>query len=129
MRKVTAVTAVFSLFAVGVLVGVLGTHAFYFYQFRHPGGLATFGARFLANDLHRKLDLTPSQQAQLQEILRNGRRDAVALRRKMYPPLWEILERTQGEIRGILTPEQRREFERFQRRHYRRMQHFLAFPP
>jgi hypothetical protein len=112
-----------------VLVGVLGTHAFYFYQFRHPGGLAAIGTRFLAHDLQRRLDLTPAQQTQLRKILRESRTDAVALRRRMLPGMRGILERTQGEIRAMLTPEQRREFERFQRRHYHRMGHFLAFPP
>ncbi len=116
MSRPLAVIAVVGLFLAGVLAGVLGTHLFYLHELREPGGLAELGTRAVARNLERRLDLTPSQKQQIEEILADTRTEVTALRRRMVPEVRAILRRTRVRVARVLTPEQRRELQRMQRR-------------
>jgi len=126
VRRSTAFAAVLALFLVGVLVGVLGTHAFYFHQMRQPGGLAAFGTRLLARDLERRLDLSTRQKAEVDRILVQTRAESADLRRETLPRVLAILDRTHRSIEAILTPRQRAIFERYRERHQERLRHFFV---
>ncbi|HXO19539.1 MAG TPA: hypothetical protein VOA87_06395 [Thermoanaerobaculia bacterium] len=126
MRRSTAIAAIIALFLVGILVGVLGTHAFYLHKLHQPGGLSALGTRLLAADLKHRLDLTAAQQAQVEKILAEGRAEAMAVRHEMLPRMHAILERSRQRISAILTPEQRAEFERYREQHHFRLHHLLS---
>ncbi|MEA2693788.1 MAG: hypothetical protein QOJ16_3175 [Acidobacteriota bacterium] len=126
MRRATAIAAILALFVAGVLVGVLGTHAFYLHELRQPGGLAAFGTRLLARDLKHRLDLDSRQEAQVEQILTATRAESAALRRETMPRVLAILDRAHARIDAVLTPEQRAEFERYQRRHRYRLHRWFA---
>ncbi|HEV7515560.1 MAG TPA: hypothetical protein VGR07_04600 [Thermoanaerobaculia bacterium] len=126
MRRATAVAAIAALFLAGVLVGVLGTHAFYLRQLRQPGGLASFGTRILARDLKHRLDLDSRQEAQVEEILATTRAESAALRREVMPRVFAILDRASARINTVLTAEQRAEFQRYQQQHRHRLHRWFA---
>ena len=122
MRRSLAVAAVVALFLVGIVVGVLATHAFYLRQLREPGAFAT---RFLAMGLRRSLDLSVEQQGKLDAILLETRGEALGLRREVLPKILAMLERSQGKIEAILTPEQLRTYRRYRERDGDRLKRFL----
>jgi hypothetical protein len=126
VRRATAVAAILALFLAGVLVGVLGTHAFYLRQLHQPGGLAALGTRILARDLQRRLDLDSRQQQELQRILADARAESAGLRREVMPRVFAILDRASTRINTMLTPEQRAEFQRYRTRHRHRLHGLFA---
>ncbi len=128
MKRSTALLAVAVLFLVGVAVGVLGTHLFYIHEARQPGGLAHLGSLWLARNLDRRLDLTADQRRQVDAILADTARDAAALRQDITPRLLEILDRTHRRIAAVLTPEQRKKFERFRHEHSDHIRGLLGGP-
>ena len=126
MRRATAVAAIAALFLAGVLVGVLGTHAFYLRQLRQPGGLAAFGTHLLARDLKRRLDLNRGQEEQVERILAATRAESASLRREVMPRVLALLDRASTRINTVLTPEQRVEFQRYQRQHRWRLHRWFS---
>lgn len=119
MRRGTALLAVVALFLSGVLVGVVGTHGFYLYKVRQPGGLGELGSRVAAWELRQRLDLTPEQERQIDEILADTRREGLTIRQRTIADVLALLERNHEQLSAVLTPEQRVEFERFRQRHRR----------
>lgn len=61
------------------------------------------GARWLA----RRLDLAPAQQAAVRDILRAQSRELSQVRQDVWPQVTARLKRTESEIAGLLTPQQR----------------------
>ena len=73
MKRSLALVSVVGLFLLGIVVGGLGMHL---YDARHPfSGPPRDGARqsFHAERLDQLLDLTPEQEARIDEIRREGR--------------------------------------------------------
>jgi Spy/CpxP family protein refolding chaperone len=126
VRRPVALAAIAALFLSGVLVGVLGTHLFYLRHLREPGWLVKTGAHLLAADLRRQLDLTPPQQRQVDAILADAQRDAVAVRREVMPRMLAVLDRSQSRIEAILTPQQREKLHRLRLRRGDRLRRLLA---
>ena len=117
MRRSTALLAVAALFLMGVLVGVLATHAFYAWQIHRPGGLASIGLRFLGSSLERRLDLTAEQEREVEAILADARLELQQVRREVVPRLFAIRSRTFDRVSAILTPAKQEELRRFRVRH------------
>jgi Spy/CpxP family protein refolding chaperone len=111
VRRSSAVAGVIALFLVGVAVGALGANVVN----RHRMHVAPFGlgTHVIAAELQRRLDLSPDQRRQLDAILADSHRETIALWREVRPRAVAVVERAQNRIAQILTPEQRREFERF----------------
>jgi len=128
MKRSTAFLAVAVLFLTGIAVGVLGTHLFYIHAVRQPGGLAHLGSLWLARSLDRRLDLSAEQRRQVDAILADTARDAAVLRHDMTPRVVEILERTHRRISAVLTPEQKKKFERFRHEHSDHVRALLGGP-
>lgn len=126
MKRSVAVLAVLAVFVVGVIAGILGTHLFYVYKLRQPGGLASAGLHAYARQLDRKLDLNDTQRRQVDAILDDARRDAVALRRDIEPRATELVEHAMDRIDGVLEPEQKERFEELRRRLRQRMERFTV---
>jgi Spy/CpxP family protein refolding chaperone len=126
MRRSLAIASIAGIFLVGALVGALGTHVFYAHHFRHPGFLSALGTRWLAADLHRRLDLTAEQQRQVEAILADTRREALDIRHQMMPRITELMARTHERISRVLTPAQRTEFEKYHAERHDHIKRFIA---
>jgi hypothetical protein len=115
VRRPGALGLVIALFLLGVAVGALSLHLIAHDRLR-LGDLAGPGnPTAAAAELHRRLDLDSDQQRQLDAILADSHREAVALWREMRPRLAAVVDRADNRIIQILRPEQRQEFERYRR--------------
>lgn len=122
MRKPVALLVVGALFLVGVLVGVVATHAFYAWQLHRPGGLAALGLHVLGNRLERQLDLSDEQEKEVDAILADTRRELMQVRHDTVPRLLAVRDRSFARIDALLTPEQRERLKQFRARHERRVE-------
>ena len=129
MNRIAALSAVFGLFIVGVLVGVIGTHLWQGHAPWRPGDLHSRGpmgheGRFV-DHLVQQLGLTDEQKNEIEAILAESRIEADALRNKVLPEVRAHMEGTHQRLLEVLTPEQREEFEKLSSRHRSRMERFL----
>ncbi|HEX7091588.1 MAG TPA: hypothetical protein VF192_15715 [Longimicrobiales bacterium] len=67
-----------------------------------------------------QLDLTPEQRVRIDSVLERGRRKAQAFWDEHGPTLRAIVDSTRAEIRSLLTPEQRAEYDRLRAERRRR---------
>jgi Spy/CpxP family protein refolding chaperone len=80
------------------------------------GGRGFGGGRLdLTRALSDRLQLTSDQRQKIAQILDQRRQATDSLLRAMRPRLQQNLDSTRAEIRAVLTPEQRTEFDRFVR--------------
>jgi Spy/CpxP family protein refolding chaperone len=129
MNRIAALSAVFGLFMVGVLVGVIGTHLWQGHApwrpgIFHPEGPLSHEGPFVEH-LARRLGLTEEQQDEIGAILAESRIEADELRRQVLPEVRAHMEQTHERLMAVLTPEQREEFETLASRHRGRMERFL----
>lgn len=117
MKRSTALLAVTALFLVGVLVGVLATHLFYFRVVQRPGGIAAVGLSLVARDLDRRLDLDPEQEREVAKILDDARLRVAGIRAEIAPAVMAIARESQERVAALLDPRQREEFEKARAEH------------
>jgi Spy/CpxP family protein refolding chaperone len=63
-------------------------------------------------DVFERLDLSPQQRERVDEILARRREQADIFWQDAGPRLHELMDSTRAEIRNVLTPEQRAEYDR-----------------
>lgn len=106
-----AVALLVATFLTGMLAGGAVDR---FVLFRQHRLLPTTGARFVAarvvRVLDRKLDLTPTQEAEIQRIVESRRKEVESVWRAMQPQVRAQLSKTNEEIEAVLTPDQREKF-------------------
>lgn len=129
MRRFTATAAVFGLFVTGILVGVVGTHAFYAHHLREPDELVDLGSRWHVNRLRDELDLTPEQERRMRDLVAATRQEIRGLREELMPGVRDRIARAHEEFVEILDPAQRRRLDEIMRRHGRRYMRAFGFPP
>ena len=129
MKRVGAFAAVLGLFVLGVFCGALAVHLFYARALAMHRSPEWMGRGPLVRALSRRLELTPEQQDQLQEILVDARREGEKLRQRLRPEVEAQMERTRQRIEAILTPEQQRRFERMHAEHRHWADRFFLEPP
>jgi hypothetical protein len=122
MSRWRAYLAVALLFALGVVVGVLATHAFYAYRLHRPGGMVDLAMAVLATDLRRTLDLDPEQQVEVDRILAASRDDLVAIRGEVIARIRANRARSFAELEAVLRPEQREALHAFRARQSSRLE-------
>jgi Spy/CpxP family protein refolding chaperone len=83
------------------------------WQEHHPGRHGP--ARMFAPDgpLGRRLDLSPDQRAEIEAILDQDGAKAKVIFDTMRPQLKALFDSTTREVREVLTPDQRQEFDRY----------------
>lgn len=111
MTRTRAFLAVVTLFLLGVLIGVLATHAFYAWRLGRPGGMADLAFTVLAADVRRSLDLDQSQEAELGAILADARVEMTEVREEVLRRIQESRVESFTRLWKILRPEQRVELE------------------
>lgn len=105
---VVAVLVLLVTFAAGICVGVFGAHLAILHGGRGP---AFPPAIAMVNRLDRRLDLTPAQRTQVEQIIRRHHASISAIWSGLHPQVRKELAEANDEISRILTPEQRRKFE------------------
>ena len=70
--------------------------------------------------LERQLRLTPEQREQVGKIMTDGQERVRELRSRIDPELRKELQQTREQIRAVLTPGQREQFEQMMKRPPRR---------
>lgn len=105
-----AVVALLVTFTAGIAVGVFGSHLL---RLRHMGrGVPPQVAEMMLNRLDRRLDLTDAQRTQVEAILRLHHGRINGLLTGVRPAVRQEIELANTEIARVLTPEQRKVFER-----------------
>lgn len=114
MTRWTAVALLAAVFLLGVVVGGLGSELLHQRRIAawHHGGAGPPGFGFLGHRLERRLELSPRQSRQVEEILGRARHDLGEMRREVGPRIHRRMKEARAEIEGVLTPEQREELRR-----------------
>jgi len=134
MRRSSAVAGVVALFLVGVAVGALGANLVAWHRPWRPAGLHLGAAGHpggwrMAEELHRRLDLSAGQQRQLDAILADTHRETQVIWQQMRPRVLAVIEQGQNRIEQILTPRQRQEFEVYRKERAARLRLLLGTGP
>jgi Spy/CpxP family protein refolding chaperone len=93
-----------AIFLLGFAAGALAPSAY-----RAWAPHDTRGGRF--EEMSKRLDLSPEQQAQVQQIFGETRSQLEALRKESEPRVAEIRRQADERLQKILTPEQWRQFQ------------------
>lgn len=114
MKRWTAAGLLALAFLLGMVVGGLGSELLDLRRIatwhHRDGGPPRFG--FLVHRLERRLELSPEQARQVEEILGRARRDLWDMHREVRPKIHRRLEEARSEIEELLTAEQREELRR-----------------
>lgn len=126
MKRWTAAALLAVAFLLGMVIGGLGVELLHLRRIApwHHSGEGPPGFGFLVHRLERRLELTPEQARQVEEILARARRDLGDMHREVRPRVHRRLEEARSEIEEVLTAEQREELRRLRprllpRRHHR----------
>jgi len=106
---IVAILVVIVTFTAGVAVGVFATHIVHVRGEHMP---PVFPTRMMVNRLDRRLDLTDQQRVQVEQIIRRHHAAITTMWQGMHPRVHREIEQANAEITRILTPEQRKKFER-----------------
>jgi DNA-binding MarR family transcriptional regulator len=109
-RTKTTIVAVFVLaatFLAGAAVGILGDR-----MFHRRRGIPEFATHVMVNRLSRHLDLDDAQRKKVAAIIERHHARINAFFTDMRPRVREEIEQANREIEVLLTPEQRKKFER-----------------
>ena len=83
---------------------------------RHGGG-GWHGHGFAVEHLTKGLNLTPDQQAKVQPLIDQARPQIIAIHKDAMEKTHAILDKTMSQIRPMLTPDQQKKFDAFQKAH------------
>ena len=107
--------AVLLLFVVGFIAGGLAMNIY-----RGRQGPPRTGGRGGFEQMINRLDLTPDQRTQVNEIFEDARKQLSELRKESEPRFREVRKNTDERLQTVLTPEQ---WDQFQQMTVRRRQH------
>jgi hypothetical protein len=123
MNKFKLIIGVILVFAVGVLAGAICT-GYYFKEqlkmFVAEGPPMDMKIRRLLDEFSRDLDLSEAQRIEIEKILRDAQEGILELRRKTFPQIEVLNEKTLELIREKLDEKQREKFNTF----YNKMKNF-----
>ncbi len=108
-----AVLGVVSVFALGVLCGILATRLLDNYRIGSGiAGKEQAREEVIVRRLDKRLDLDDRQEKQVRAIVHETHGVVQALRDQLRPQTEAAIEKAQARIMTILTPEQQKEYER-----------------
>jgi len=109
-----AALVVVLIFITGFLAGAGSFAALWYIKFRPLAFMKNQG--HVMGVLARKLDLSDAQRAGVEIILKETRRDLMAMRNEMRPRIMQRLEQTEQGVSRLLNDEQKKEFSRLVQR-------------
>lgn len=100
------------IFLIGAAAGGLAVHAHYRIKIEHiiKGGPQA-ASEIIIRRLSEKLNLDENQKRQMSEIIRDSHEQMMEVREDVVDEIEEILDDTDGRVRAILRPEQRKKFD------------------
>lgn len=110
-NRIVAIALVATVFVVGVLAGVVGTHVYYAKRFTNAGSIADAALEISARRMTRQLDLREDQQQIFEEILGDTRLEIDALRREATSRLRDIRDDSAERLIEVLDEEQLKKLE------------------
>lgn len=114
---VRAAVVVLFAFAAGIAIGVAADRVYLLFHERIvPRGGIEFMGKHLLKRLDRRLDLTDAQEAQVKEIIDRRTKHMLGALDAVHKDMHAEFSATNSEIEKVLTPEQREEFRKMQRR-------------
>lgn len=123
MNRLKLVVGVVLVFAVGLLAGAICT-GFYYNErikvFSAGGPPMDARVRMLLDEFSRNLELSDTQRIEIEKILRDAQNKISELRRKTFPQIEELNEKSLELIREKLDDKQRVKFNTF----YNKMKKF-----
>jgi Spy/CpxP family protein refolding chaperone len=115
-----AALVVLLAFVAGIAIGIVGDRAYLFFHERIiPRGGIEFMGRHLLKRIDRRLDLTDAQEAQVKAIIDRHTKRMLDELTSVHKNMHAEFNATNAEIETVLTPEQREEFRKMQRRWHR----------
>ncbi len=93
------------LFACGAAVGALGDHYYTVKVVNAKAGPEDFRQHYIS-ETRRRVNLTPAQVSQLEQILDETKAKFKAVRDSYHPAMLKIREEQIARVKAILTPEQ-----------------------
>ncbi|TFG92241.1 MAG: hypothetical protein E4H15_04145 [Syntrophobacterales bacterium] len=129
-NKLKVSVGVLLVFVLGTLAGAFGTQAYMKYRTSHfvERGHEARAELFLGR-LSHDLDLTETQQTEIEKILRSSHKRLAQISQRCRPEIRGILDHDFGMIREILNDDQKQKFDRFQRRFQQRGRHRMLRQP
>ncbi len=111
MKTAKPILVLLLVFFTGIIVGVVGTRYVVRKTYQQAAREGGFFRDRMERELINQLDLTEQQRDEVQKILARSWEDFRQIRTEFHPRFTNIATRTEGEIKAVLTPEQRAEFE------------------
>jgi len=111
MKSVKPILVLLIVFVTGIAVGVVGTRYVVRKQLEHAAREGNFFRDRMERELLTGLNLTPEQNAEVKKIFARRWEDFRQLRAEFHPRFSNITVRTEADIKAVLTPEQREQFE------------------
>ncbi len=116
MNQFKLIIGVVLVFAVGIMVGAIGTGVYYnnrIQMFSAGGPPTDVKVRMLLDEFSRDLELTETQRVEIGKILQDAQDQISELRRKTFPETEEINDKCLELIREKLNDKQREKFNTF----------------
>ena len=116
MNRLKLVIGVLLVFAVGLLFGAICTGFYYnnrIQMFAGGGPPTDVRVRMFLEDLSRDLELNDAQRIEIEKILTDAQDQISDLRRKTFPQIEEINDKSLDLIREKLNNEQKEKFNTF----------------
>ncbi len=108
MSRVTLWSGLIVLFLAGTLTGVVGTSLYYQYEDEHRSDRGPAGRQErIMKRLTQELSLDPSQQAEIEPIVKRAHLEILRVRVQHQPDIDRILGLGMKELKAKLSPEQR----------------------
>jgi Spy/CpxP family protein refolding chaperone len=112
MKSRKAICGVLLVFVLGILCGLFASRLLHNRLESVTGGRAQTREEQIVSRLDKRLDLTDEQEEQVRGIVHQTHEEIQALRDQLRPQTEALIEKAQARISGLLTPAQRKEYER-----------------
>ncbi len=122
MKTWKIVLGVVLVFVLGMCAGALVTHRIYHKKIRELVANPPAVRHFMVRTMSRQLHLTPAQQVEVDNAIRDAQREFQAVRKQVQPQIQDILHRAEDRIRQQLDASQRARFDAFVERQEKRWQ-------
>lgn len=116
MNNLKMITGVVLVFAVGVLAGAISAGFYYKERIKYftaEGPPVDARVRMLMDEFSRDLELTDTQRAEIEKILRDAQDKIMEIRRKTFPQIEELNDKSLEQIRETLDKRQKEKFNIF----------------
>lgn len=112
MKTAKPILVLLLMFLAGIAVGVVGTRYVVRRTYQQAAREGGFFRDRMERELIDQLNLTEEQQDQVKKIFARSWEEFRQLRTEFHPRFTNIAARTEADIKAILTPEQKAEFEK-----------------